>query len=107
MLDKAFRSVCSLEVLLVDDGAKKNNSQDWPLSDKRSDKIKMGARPGTKPNKVWSAYSAVHPICCYRLAAPYILLFCDPMDCSPPGSSVHSILRARILELVATSYSRA
>ena len=26
---------------------------------------------------------------------------CDPMDCSPPGSSVHGILRARILEWVA------
>ena len=30
----------------------------------------------------------------------------DPMDCSPPGSSVHGILQARILEWVATSYSR-
>ena len=27
---------------------------------------------------------------------------CDPMDCSPPGSSVHGILQARILEWVAT-----
>ena len=31
---------------------------------------------------------------------------CDPMDCSPPGSSVHGILRARILEWVAISFSR-
>ena len=31
---------------------------------------------------------------------------CDPMDCSPPGSSVHGILQARILEWVATSFSR-
>ena len=23
---------------------------------------------------------------------------CDPMDCSPPGSSVHGILQARILD---------
>ena len=23
---------------------------------------------------------------------------CDPMDCSPPGSSIHGILQARILE---------
>ena len=29
-----------------------------------------------------------------------------PMDCSPPGSSVHGILQARILEWVAISYSR-
>ena len=31
---------------------------------------------------------------------------CDPMDCSLPGSSVHEILLARILEWVALSYSR-
>ena len=24
---------------------------------------------------------------------------CDPMDCSPPGSSVHGILQARILQV--------
>ena len=29
------------------------------------------------------------------------LTLCDPMDCSPPGSSVHVILQARILEWVA------
>ena len=26
---------------------------------------------------------------------------CDPMDCSPPGSSVHGILQARVLEWIA------
>ena len=31
---------------------------------------------------------------------------CDPMDSSPPGSSVHEILQARILECVAISFSR-
>ena len=30
----------------------------------------------------------------------------DPMDCNPPGSSVHSILQARILEWVAIPFSR-
>ena len=30
---------------------------------------------------------------------------CDPTDCSPPGSSVHGVLQARILEWVATSFS--
>ena len=29
---------------------------------------------------------------------------CDPMDYSPPGSSVHEILQARILEWVAISF---
>ena len=30
---------------------------------------------------------------------------CDPMDCSPPGSYVHGILQARILEWVAVPFS--
>ena len=31
---------------------------------------------------------------------------CNPVDCSPPGSSIHGILQARILEWVAISSSR-
>ena len=31
---------------------------------------------------------------------------CNSMDCSPPGSSVHGILQARILEWVSISFSR-
>ena len=34
------------------------------------------------------------------------LTLCDPMDCNPPGSSVHGILQARILDWVALSFSR-
>jgi len=34
------------------------------------------------------------------------LTLCDPMDYSPPGSSVHGILQARILEWVAMPFSR-
>ena len=33
------------------------------------------------------------------------LMLCDPIDSSPPGSSVPGILRARILEWVAISFS--
>ena len=29
----------------------------------------------------------------------------NPMDCSPPGSSVHGILQARVLEWVAIAFS--
>ena len=32
---------------------------------------------------------------------------CNPIDSSPPGSSVPGILQARILEWVATSFSNA
>ena len=35
------------------------------------------------------------------------LTLCDSMDCSPPGSSIHGTLQARILEWVAISFSRA
>ena len=38
--------------------------------------------------------------------AQLCLILCDPVDCSPPGSSVHGILQARILEWVAISFSR-
>ena len=34
------------------------------------------------------------------------LTLCDPMDCCPPGSPVHGILQARILEWVAISSCR-
>ena len=30
---------------------------------------------------------------------------CDPMDCSPPGSSIHGIFQARVLEWVAIAFS--
>ena len=34
------------------------------------------------------------------------LTLCDPMDCSLPGSSIHGIFQARVLEWVAISFSR-
>ena len=40
-----------------------------------------------------------------EIAQSYLTL-CDPVDRSPPGSSVHGILQARILEWVAISFSR-
>ena len=43
---------------------------------------------------------------CQRLHIQSCLTVCDPMDCSPPGSSVHGISRARILEWATISPSR-
>ena len=40
------------------------------------------------------------------LVAQLCLTLCDPVDCSQPGFSVHSIFQARILEWVAISFSR-
>ena len=33
------------------------------------------------------------------------LTLCDLMDCSPPGSSIHGIFQARVLEWGATAFS--
>ena len=43
---------------------------------------------------------------CQPVIAQPCLTFCNPMDSSLPGSPVHGILQARILEWVATSSSR-
>ena len=40
------------------------------------------------------------------LVAQSCLTLCDPTDCNPPGSSVHEILRAGILEWAASPFSR-
>ena len=40
------------------------------------------------------------------LATSAVSTLCDRMDCSPPGSSVHGMLQARVLEWVAMSFSR-
>ena len=42
----------------------------------------------------------------YVLATQSCLILGDPMDCSPPGSSVHGILQASILEWVAFPFSK-
>ena len=41
-----------------------------------------------------------------RLVAKSCVTLCDPMDCSPLGSSVHGISQARILQWFASSFSR-
>ena len=40
------------------------------------------------------------------LVTQLCLTLCDPMDCSLPGSSVHGILQARILEWLAIPFSK-
>ena len=68
---------------------------------------------------VWISYFSfffffLHPSLEYMF---YILLqvvlitrlcptFCNPVDCSPPGSSVHGILQARMLKWAAIPFSR-
>ena len=57
---------------------------------------------------MWSLYPS-HPIIYSSVHAKSLqscLTLCDPVDCSPPGSSIQGILQARILELVARPSSR-
>ena len=52
---------------------------------------------------VFFSSHANFPLCV--LVAQSCPTLCDPMDCSPPGSSVHGILQARILEWIAILFS--
>ena len=50
-----------------------------------------------------------YPVTCLKvktLVTQSRLTLCDPMCCSPPGSSVNGILQERILEWVAIHFSR-
>ena len=55
----------------------------------------------TKPSTHTNEHST-HVLC---LVIQSSLTLCDPMDCSPPGSSVHGILQARILEWLTIPFS--
>jgi len=46
------------------------------------------------------------PACMHAQWPQSCLTLCNPMDCNLPGSSVHGILQARILEWAAISFSR-
>ena len=47
----------------------------------------------------------LHPLKARSYMLSHVRL-CNPMDCSPPGSSVHGVFQARVLEWVAISFSR-
>ena len=46
-------------------------------------------------------------VCVHAKSLQLCPTLCNPMDCSPPGSSIHGILQARTLEWVAVSFSNA
>ena len=62
------------------------------------------------PSLCWNNYVFKFSLCVIheseREVAQSRPTLCDLVDCSPPGSSVHGILQARILEWVAVSFSR-
>ena len=59
--------------------------------------------------KGWDFYCTAFPIktdSVLCLVAQSCLTLCDPVNCSPPGSSVHGVLQVRILEWAAMPSSR-
>ena len=66
---------------------------------------------GEKERKRGSEHSVVFSQICVSVSVcaqllSHVQLFFDPMDCSPPGSSVLGMLQARALEWVAMLSSR-
>ena len=59
-------------------------------------------RPGYLVTEQQTFFTGV----CVCSVAQLCPALCDPMDCSPPGSSVHGILQARIQEWAAMPSSR-
>ena len=62
----------------------------------------VGKREGAKPLREHVSF-----FCILRAKSPHShLTLCDPLDCRLPGSSVHGILQASLLEWVAMPSSR-
>ena len=60
---------------------------------------------GCSRQEYWSGLPFPSPIACRHAKSHQSCpTMCDPMDSSPPGSSVHRILQARTLQLVAISF---
>ena len=73
------------------------------LSSSSSSNVDLGELRDGRHEK----YSKCVCVCvCVHARAQSRPPLCNPMDCSPPDSSVHGISQARILEWIATSSSR-
>ena len=70
--------------------------------------VTWNLRPGSEAVGEGQSYGATFLTCacCWCSVAQSCPTLCDPMDHSPPGSSVHGISQARVLEWVAIFFSR-
>ena len=75
--------------------------------------LRMNRRVDSKwlkiSNRPLHLYPLLHLYICLWVCAKLLQscpTLCNPVDCSPPGSSVHRILQARILDWVAMPFSR-
>ena len=89
------------------------SNRDDLLAGVKSAKRRQMAPGAWKVGRPWRALKAVFQIraekslySSFCLVAPSCPTFCNPMDCSPPGSSAHGTSQARILEWVAVPFSR-
>ena len=81
------------QILTVANQGREGMQRQW-----RSSHEALGQRPG-----IFELFCKAKVLCTQSLS--HVRLW-DPMDCSPPGSSVHGILQAIILQWVAMSFSR-
>ena len=84
------------------------SSTQWSLP--RSQRTLPSSLPARPPNQGtgysiyrWASFTKA---VCVVLVTQLCPTLCNPMDCSPPGSSVHGILQVRTLEWVAIPFSR-
>ena len=81
-----------------------------------SDSVRSHRRQPTRLPRPWDSPDKNTGVGCHFLlqcmkvkseseVAQVCLTLSDPMDCSLPGSSVHGIFHARVLEWVATAFS--
>ena len=72
--------------------------------------LRGGERHGISnfPNKLFISYTDIFRFCLYQWSevAQSCPTLCDPMDYGPPGSSIHGIFQASVLEWVTISFSR-
>ena len=61
----------------------------------------------TSNKKLLEEVEGGEDVCVHAKSLQSCLTLCDPTEYSPPGSSVHEILQARIVEWVAMPSSRA
>ena len=81
-----------------------------------SDSVRPNRRQPTRLPRPWDSPGKSTGVGCHFLlqcmkvksesdVAQSCPTLCDPMDCSPPGSSVHGIFQARVLEWGAIAFS--
>ena len=78
----------------------------WPRNWTRLSYIAGGFFTSWATREAHYTYYSSHQVCVCAKSLQSCLTLSDPMDCSQPGSSVHGILQARILEWVAMASSR-